>query len=92
MADDRDKCRSSNGSNNWSSLFNHDKCQKGVNENAVVVADPTEEHIEMEADSDTSCIKAEVEGPQGVSDIGLKPSITSDQMREYWLKKGLSTV
>ena len=61
-------------------------------ENAEVVTGPIEEHIKMEADSGTSYVGAEVEGPPGGNDIGLWPSIISEQMREYWLKKGVSTV
>ena len=61
-------------------------------ENAEVVTCTIEEHIEMEADSGTSYVEAEVEGPPGGNDIGLWPSVISEQMREYWLKSGVSTV
>lgn len=61
-------------------------------ENAEVVMDPSGEDKEMEADSDISLSEAEVEGPPGGNDIGLWPSIISEQMREYWLKRGVSTV
>ena len=43
-------------------------------ENAEVVPGPIEKHVEMEADRDTSCVEAEVEGPPGGNDIGRWPS------------------
>lgn len=61
-------------------------------EKAEVVTGPIEEHIEKEADSGTSYVEAEVEGPPGGNDIGLWPSIISEQMRDYWLKRGVSTI
>ena len=59
---------------------------------AEVVAGPIEEHTMIEAEGDTSFVEDNVEGPPGGNDIGLWPPIISDQMREYWLKMGVSTL
>ncbi|XP_068216216.1 uncharacterized protein [Palaemon carinicauda] len=61
-------------------------------EKAEIVMDPSGEDKEMEADIDTPFSEAEVEGPPRGNDIGIWPSIISEQMREYWLKRGVSTV
>ncbi|XP_068243599.1 uncharacterized protein [Palaemon carinicauda] len=61
-------------------------------EKAEIVMDPSGEDKEMEADSDTPLSEAEVEGPPGGNDIVLWPSIISEQMYEYWLKRRVSTV
>ena len=46
----------------------------------------------MEAECGTSTVEAEDEGPPGGNDIRLLPSIIQDQMREYWVKMGVSTL
>ena len=49
-------------------------------EKAEVITVVHEEHKEKETDSGTSHEEGEVEGPLGGNDIGLWPSITSEQM------------
>ena len=56
------------------------------------VTGPVEEDIEIEAECGTSTVEAGDEGPPGGNDIGLRPSIISDQIREYLLKMGVSTL
>lgn len=50
--------------------------------------------VQDDSDTDTSSVEmeSEAEGPPGGNDIGRWPFIISDQMRDYWLKMGVSAV